>query len=235
MATYQHTPNILHRKTSLAAGWFYILTFISIPTLSLYGPIHAPGYITSTGNDNGIIIGGILEIIVALAGIATAVILYPVLMRQNKTLAIGLVASRILEASTMFAGVAFLLAAVTLHQSGAGADALVTSHTLVALYDRIFLLGQGFIPAINDLLLGFLLYRSGLVPRMLATIGMIGALPLVAGYIGVMFGFIDRISPWSALSAVPVAVFEFSLGVYLVVKGFKKNAPIFKLGYNINT
>lgn len=226
MITHQDTVGKSHRKTSIAAGLFYILTFVSIPTLSLYAPVHASGYLTSTASDNGVIIGGILEIIVALAGIATAVILYPVLLKQNKTLAAGLVASRILEASTMFAGVAFLSAAVTLHQSNSGTEATVTSHALVALYDRIFMVGQGFIPAINDLLLGILLFKSGLVPRSLSLIGITGAFPLIAGFIAVMFGFTDRLSSWSALSAVPVAVFEFSLGVYLVAKGFKKDIPI---------
>jgi len=214
------------RKISLPAGIFYLLTFISIPTLSLYAPIHEPGFMLHPGNDNDIILGGILEIIVALAGIATAVILYPLLKRQNNTLALGLVASRVLEAGTMFAGVAFLLTAVGLHQNGAGADAGEISHALVTLYDRIFLLGQGFIPAINDLLLGVLLYRSRLVPRTLSVIGIAGALPLVAGYIAILFGFIDRISPLAGLAAVPVAVFEFSLGVYLLVKGFKPGSAL---------
>jgi hypothetical protein len=131
------------------------------------------------------------------------------------------VASRVLEAVTMFVGVAFLLSLVTLHQSGAGKDALVTSHILVSLYDRIFLLGQGFIPAINDLLLGILLYKSGLVPRVLSLIGILGALPLLAGFTATMFGLIERISPLAALSAAPVAVFEFSLGIYLIIKGFR--------------
>ncbi len=214
------------RKISLPAGIFYLLTFISIPTLSLYAPIHEPGYMLHPGNDNTIILGGILEIVVALSGIATAVILYPLLKKQNNTLALGLVASRVLEAGTMFVGVAFLLTAVGLHQNGAGADAGAAGHVLVTLYDKIFLLGQGFIPAINDLLLGILLYRSRLVPRTLSVIGIAGALPLVAGYIAVLFGFIDRISPLAALSAVPVAVFEFSLGVYLLVKGFKPGSAL---------
>jgi len=220
----QRIPMTSHRKTSLAAGLLYILTFVSIPTLSLYGPVHQPGYITGAGNDKAVIIGGMLEIIVALAGISTAIILYPVLRKQNEALSLGLVASRVLEAGTMFVGVAFLLAVVTLHKNGAGSDALVTSHALVALYDRIFLLGQGFIPGINDVLLGILLYRSRLVPRALSIIGIAGALPLIAGYLAVLFGIIDRISPFAGLSAVPVAVFEFSLGIYLVVNGFKTPA-----------
>jgi hypothetical protein len=212
------------RRIALAAGVLYLLTFVSIPTLALYGSIHDPNYIVGPGPDTAVIIGGILEIIVALAGIGTAVVLFPLLKRQNESLALGLVAARILESGTIFVGVAFLLSAVTLRQAGAGADALTTSHALVALYDRIFLLGQSFMPAICDLLLGFLLYKSRLVPRALSLIGIVGAPILVVGYIAVLFGLISRLAPLAALTAVPVALFEFSLGVWLVVKGFNPSA-----------
>lgn len=217
-----------YRRVSLTAGVLYILTFISIPTFSLYGPAHDPNFIIGNSNDTNIIVGGLLEITVALAGIATAIVLYPVLKKQNESLALGLVAARVLEAATIFAGVAFLLSLVTLHQSGAGKEALVTSHTLVALYDRIFILGQAFIPAIDDVLLGVLLYKSRLVPRTLSLIGILGFIPLIAGYLAMMFGVIDRFSPFAGLAAVPVAVFEFSLGLYLIFKGFKTNSPLLK-------
>jgi hypothetical protein len=207
------------RKRALLAGLLYVLTFISIPTLSLYQPIHQPNYVSTTAGDNNVIIGGLLEIIVALSGIATAVVLYPVLKKQNETLAIGLVATRVLEASTMFLGVAFLITSVSLRQEGEATAA--TGHALVTLYDRIFLLGQGFIPALNDLLLGFLLYKARLVPRGLSLIGILGALPLIIGYLAILFGCIELRSYLSGLSAVMVAVFEFSLGIYLIVKGFK--------------
>lgn len=210
-------------KTALSIGLFYILTFVSIPTLFLYLPIHDPNYMLGNSNDNGVIIGGILEIIVALCGIITSVILYTVLKKQSEMLALGLVASRIVEAGTMFAGVAFLLGAVSLHQQGIGESALVSSRALVALYDRIFILGQGFMPGINDLLLGVLLYKSRIAPRWLALIGIIGAFPLFMGYFGVMFGIIERTSPLAGLSAVMVAFFEFTLGVYFIVKGFRKS------------
>ena len=144
--------NIL-RKTSLLAGILYLLTFISIPTIALYAEIHEPYFIVGSGRYTSAFIGCILEIIMALAGIGSAVILYPVLKKQNEAIALGLVASRVLEASTIFVGVAFILSLVTLRQAGAGAESLPTSHALVALYDRIFLLGQSFMPAINDLLL----------------------------------------------------------------------------------
>lgn len=212
------------RKTSLVAGLLYLLTFVSIPSLVLYSSIHEPDYITGPGPDTAAIIGGILEIIVALAGIGTAIALYPVLKRQSEGLALGLVASRILEASTMFAGVAFLLSVVTLRQAGAGSDALVTSHALVTLYDRIFLLGQSFMPALNDLLLGFLLYHSRLVPRGLSLIGIVGSPILLIGYFAIQFGLIGQHEPLTGLFAIPVALFEFSLGIYLVLKGFRPSA-----------
>src|SRR6266700_3179798 len=215
---FQMSPR---RKTALVAGVLYLLTFVSIPTLFIYGPVKGANYIIGAGPDTSAIIGGILEIIVALAGIGTAVVLFPVLKKQNEAAALGLVASRVLEASTIFVGVAFLMSIVTLRQAGAGAEALVTSHALATLYDRIFLQGQSFMPAVNDLLLGFLLYQSRLVPRGLSLIGIVGGPILLAGYIAVMFGLLGLHAPLAALSAVPVALFEFSLGVWLVVKGFQ--------------
>src|SRR5438067_5189311 len=209
------------RKTALVAGVLYLLTFVSIPTLFIYGPVKSVNYILGTGPDTSAIIGGILEIIVALAGIGTAVVLFPVLKKQNEAAALGLVASRILESGTIFVGVVFLLSIVSLRQAGAGAEALVTSHALATLYDRIFLQGQSFMPAICDLLLGFLLYRSRLVPRGLSLIGIVGGPVLLASYLAVTFGLTGLHAAPATFAALPVALFEFSLGVYLIVKGFK--------------
>jgi hypothetical protein len=217
----EHVPVTAFRKTALVAGVLYLLTFVSIPTLVLYKSIHVPDYVAGSGRNTAAITGGLLEIIVALAGIATAIILYPVLRKQSEGFALGLVASRILEAGTMFVGVAFILSAVTLRQTGAGTDTLALGNALVTLYDRIFLLGQSCIPALNDLLLGFLLYQSRLVPRALSLIGIIGAFPLIAGYIAVLFGVIGQHDALAGLAALLVALFEFSLGIYLIVKGFR--------------
>jgi len=190
----------------------------------MYGQVKSANYILGAGPDTSAIIGGILEIIVALAGIGTAVTLFPVLKRQNESAALALVAARVLESGTIFVGVAFLLSIVTLRQAGAGADALVTSHALAALYDRIFLLGQSFMPAICDLLLGFLLYKSRLVPRALSLIGIVGGPVLLIGYIAILFGLIGQHGALAGLSALLVALFEFSLGVWLIVKGFNPSA-----------
>jgi len=202
------------------AGALYLLTFVSIPTLALYGPVRDPNYIVGPGPDSGVFFGGILELIVALAGIGTAVALYSVVKRQNEGVALGFVGSRVLEAGTMFAGVACLLSVVTLRQAGAGAEALVIGRALVAMYDRMFLVGQSLMPAVNALLLGSLLFQSRLVPRVLPLLGFIGAALLVAGDIAVLFGLIGQHAPSTALAAIPIALWEFSLGVWLVVKGF---------------
>jgi len=213
------------RRTALAAGALYLLTFISIPTLSLYAQVRDPNYITGPGPDTPVIVGGILELVVALAGIGTAVVLYPVLKRQNQAVAMGFVGSRVLEAGTIFVCVVSLLTVVTLRRSGAGADALVTARALVAFHDWIFLLGQGTIPAVNALLLGSLLYRSRLVPRALPVLGFVGAALLIASVTATLFDVWGQVSAASALLALPIAVWEFSLGIYLVVKGFRP-APL---------
>jgi hypothetical protein len=210
------------RKTALAAGVIYLITFISIPTLALYGPVrNDPNYIVGPGPDTPALFGGVLEIVVALACIGTAVALYPVVKRQNEGVAMGFVGARVLEAAAIFAGVASLLSVVTLRQAGAGADALVTGQALVALHNWTTLLGQGFLPAVNALLLGSLLYRSRLVPQIIPLVGLIGAPLLVASDIATFFGLKEQVSGLSAIAALPIALWEFSLGVYLVVKGFK--------------
>jgi hypothetical protein len=209
------------RKTALVAGVLYLLTFVSIPTLALYGSVHDPNYIVGPGPDTAVLVGGVLEVIVALAGIGTAVVLYPVLKRQNEAAALGLVGSRVLEAAGILAGVACLLTIVSLRQAGAGPDALVTGQTLAVLYDRINLLSQSLMPIVNDLLLGYLLYKSRLVPRVLPWLAFIGAALLLVSDAAVLFGVVERVSVLPAIAVLPVALFEFSLGVYLTVKGFK--------------
>ena len=213
------------RKTALVAGIFYLITFISIPTLALYGPVkNHRDWILSSGTNTGVLVGCLLEVIVALAGIGTAVTLYPVVKRQNEGVALGFVTARVLEASMIFVGVVSLLSLVTLRQSGAAGDpaALVTtgaSH--VAIYNWTFLLGQTLMPCINALLLGSLMYRSRLVPRILPVLGLIGAPLLISAVIATLFLGIGHVSAWLAIATLPVAAWEFSLGVWLVFKGFK--------------
>jgi len=213
------------RKTALVAGVFYLITFISIPTLALYSSVkNHRDWILSSGGHTGVLVGGFLEVIMALACIGTAVTLYPVLRRQNDGAALGFVAARVLEAGLIFTGVISLLSLVTLRQAGAtGANAaalVTTAASHVAVYNWTFLLGQTLMPGINALLLGSLLYRSRLVPRIIPLLGLIGAPILIAAVMATLFRGTVPPPSWAALAALPVAAWELSLGLWLVVKGF---------------
>ncbi len=209
-----------HRKISLTAGLLYLLTFVSIPTLALYEPVKSVDFIASSGSDTGAIVGVILEIIIALAGIGTAVVLFPILKKQNESAALGLVAARTLESAGIFIGTVFLMTIVAMHTAQVDVGTLASSNTLATLYDRMFLQSQSFMPAICDLLLGFLLYKSRLVPRALSRIGIIGGPVLLTGWFLTMIGVIGLDDPIKGLFALPVAAFEFGLGLWLVFKGF---------------
>jgi len=212
------------RKTSLVAGLFYLLTFVSIPTLSLYGAVRGADFIVGPGPDAPVLVGVILEVIVALAGIGTAVALYPVVERQGRSRALGLVASRTVEAAAIIAGAVTLLSIVTLRQAGVGAAGLVTGQALAAQYTWMFHLSQSLIPAVNAFLLGSLLFQSRLVPRALPVLGFIGATLLLAVWFPVLFGLVGPTSAPAGIAGVTIAAWEFSLGIYLTFWGFKPSA-----------
>jgi len=210
------------RKTSLVAGLFYLLTFVSIPApFLLYAGVRAPNFIIGPGPDTPVFVGAILEIIVALAGIGTAAALYPVIKRQGQARALGLVASRTLEGTLIIAGIVTLLTIVTLRQAGVGAAGLVAGQALTVQYTWMFHLSQSLIPIINAVLLGSLLYQSRLVPRALPVIGFIGATLLLAVWFAVLFGLIGSASAPAGIAGLTIAAWEFSLGVYLTFWGFK--------------
>ena len=213
------------RKYSLAAGIFYLLTFVSIPTLALYRSVRGPNFVVGPGPDTPVILGVLLEMIVALSNIGTAVALYPVVRRVGEARAVGFVASRTLEAATMYVGIVSLMSIVSLRQMGEGSAALVTAHGLAAQYQWTFFFAQSLIPAVNGILLGSLLYQSRLVPRWLPVLGFVGAVLLTVSWLAVLAGSVKALSPVAAVSALPIAVWEFSLGIYLTFWGFK-SSPI---------
>ena len=207
--------------TARVAGIFYLLTFVSIPTLALYSAVLAPGYVLGEGPDTAALVGGVLEIVVALACIGTAVALYPILRTYSEGIALGFMGARTLEAATIFAGAASLLAVVSLRQAGVGDDAVVPAQALVALHDGLRL-GQSLMPAVNAALLATLLYRARLVPRILPLVGLLGAPLLLITTLGALFNLWPEISPITGLGALPIALWELSLGVWLVVKGVRR-------------
>jgi hypothetical protein len=218
------------RRTSRAAGIFYLLTFVSVPTLMVFQPVRdGAEFVLGTGSTTGVLWGSFSEVVVALAGIGTAVVLFPVTRRVSETAALGFVTARVVEGSLIIVGVVSMLTITTLRDVATTPDAdqasLVTAgHALVATYDWTFLLSQSLMPVFNALCLGYVMYRSGLVPRILPTLGLIGAPLLLASDIAIFFGVIDRVSPFAAVAFIPIAVWEFSLGVYLTVKGFRPSA-----------
>lgn len=215
------------RKSAIAAGSFYFVTHVtSIAALALYGPVlNHPAYVLGAGADTRIRLGALLEVVLALAIVGTAVTLYPVVRRQNTAAALGYVGLRTLEASVILVGVVSLLAVTTLrrdHPAGASADALtVAGRSLVAVHDWTFLVGPDMVLGTNTVLMAYLMYRSGLVPRFIGVLGLVGG-PLVFGSaVAILFGAYGQTSTWGALSAVPVFAWELSLAGWLVVKGFR--------------
>jgi hypothetical protein len=220
------------RRTALLAGILYLITFVSIPTLGLYQSVQGDvaTFLRGAGSDTGVLWGALTEVVVGLAGIGTAVVLFPVLKRQSETAALGFVATRILEASLIFVGVASLLSLISLRHgaAGGGSAALVTDgHALVGVYNGAFLVSQSLMPILNDLLLGYVFYRSRLVPRVLPIVAFVGAPLLLASDLAVFFGAYDRTFPLAALAALPIALFELATGVWLLVRGFNPASPLF--------
>jgi hypothetical protein len=227
-------PTDSWRKFALAGGVFYLLTFVfSIAAFFLYEPVLIdPTYIVGVGgSDNQVILGGIFEMLCALAGIGTAVALYPVIRRQSAAASLGFVTTRVFEAAVMMIGVLALLAIVSMRQAGAapGTDPAATiavGQMLVAIRDQAAYLGPGFVPVLNALLLGYVLYRSRLIPRIIPALGLIGAPLLFASLMGRMFGLLDETSAFAAIALAPVYFWELSVGVWLTLKGFNPSAAI---------
>jgi hypothetical protein len=219
------------QRTARIVGWLFIGTFVfSIPGLLLYGPVlDNDHYVLGAGHDRQIAFGALLEIATVICNIGTAVALYRVGRRYNQTLSLGYVASRIVESTAMVAGIVSVLAVVTLRRDLAGtgdaASLTVAGHTLVAFHDWAFLLGPSFCAGIgNGLLLGALMLKSGLIPRRLAMLGLVGGPLAIAAAGGFLFGLYDQNSHPQLLLTLPEIVWEASFGIYLVVKGFKASA-----------
>ena len=217
------------RKTALIAGALFLITFItSIPAaLLLYSPVlDHTGYIIGPGADTRVALGALLEILLIIANVGSAVVLFPVLKRQNEGLALGYVTARIVESTFIAIGIVSLLTIVTLRQDVGGAGGthspVPLGRSLVAIHDWTFLLGPGWIVGVgNGLILGYLMYRSGLVPRGMAMLGLIGGPLIILSGTAVLFDVIEPGSAVQFIATIPEFAWELSLGIYLMVKGFK--------------
>ena len=221
-------PTSAEQRTARIMGAWFLGTFIAIPAFFFYDPIlnHA-NYVVGSGDDIRVAVGALLEILLAIAGIATAVVIFPILKRVNESVALGYIASRTVESILILVGVVSLMAIVALRQdlrdaannSGALTD---VASGLLAVHDQTALLGPQFCAGLgNGILLGYLMWRSRLLPRPMVMIGLIGGpLALLAG-IGVLFGAWDTTSGLPVALTAPEAIWEFSLSIWLLVRGFR--------------
>jgi len=220
------------QKIARVFGSLYLITFFtSIPAFFFYAPVlDDPRYILGGGGaDNSVAFGALLELLLIIANIGTAVVLFPILRRQNEILALGYVTARIVECTFIAVGILSLLTLVTLRQeAAAGADAaslLTAGKSLVALHDWTFLLGPGFVVGIgNGLILGYLMYTSALVPRGMAWLGLIGGPLIIASGLGVLLGVIEAGGVVQGIATIPEFFWELSLGIWPIVRGFNPSA-----------
>ena len=228
--TARRAPVDWTRNYARAAGILYLITFAaSIPAAFYFlTPVLTdPTYIVGSGADTSVIVGCILDVVTALAGIGTAVAVYPVVKRQNQSLAIGFITTRMYEAAVIMIGVVSLLAIVPLHRDVAGtagadqASLVTTGQALVAVRDYTFQFGPNLAAALNALLFATLLYRSRLVPRIIPAMGLIAAPLLIVATLAVVFGLTEQGSIWFAPGGTLIFVWELSVGIYMTVKGFK--------------
>jgi hypothetical protein len=229
------------RRTGQIFGWFFIGTFItSIPARLLF--INGldtswtdTSFIPGAVSDTSLQLGSILEFGVILTNIATAVVIYPLVKRQSATLALGYVGARIMESVFIAIGLISIIAVLDVNDawggaSGAAATALeAQGNTLVSIYDWAFQFGPGLVVGFgNGLILGYLMYRSGLVPRRMALLGLVGGPLLILSFVLILFGAYDNGSAPSGLIALPEIVWEAFLGIYCAWKGFRPS-PIAEL------
>src|SRR5215471_2639821 len=222
----------LDQKRAHAFGVLFLITFVtSIPALLLYQPVldDPVGYIAGAGHDNRIFLGALLELLLIIANIGTAVVIFPIVKRQSEELALGYVTARLFECTFILVGIVAVLGIVTLRQEVAGASEGTVAYTLAAIKDWTFLLGPGWVVGWgNGLILGYLMYRSELVPRRMALLGMVGGPLVIASGTAVMFGVDHPSGSLQGLATIPEFLWELFLGVYCTFKGFRPSSPILR-------
>src|SRR4051812_17913245 len=222
----------LDQKRARVFGVLFLITFVtSIPALLLYQPVldDPVGYIAGAGQNDQVIFGAFLELLLIVANIGTAVVIFPIVRRQSEELALGYVTARLFECTFILVGVVAVLGIVTLQQEVAGATEGTVAYTLAAIKDWTFLLGPGWVVGWgNGLILGYLMYKSELVPRRMTWLGLVGGPLIILTGTLVLFGVADAGGTLQGLATIPEGLWELSLGVYCAVKGFRPSSPILR-------
>lgn len=215
------------RKVARVVGVLFLITFVaSIGALILYAPVlHPVRYIGGADADTRVRLGAVFELILIIANVGTAILLFPILKRQHEGLALGFVTARLVESTFIAIGIVSLLAVVTLRHNAGGAapgSLVTTAKSLVTIRNWTFVLGPGFVVGVgNGLILGYLMYRSRLVPRGMAMLGLVGGPLICLSGIAVVLDVIGKGSAAQSIATVPEFLWELSLGIYLLAKGFK--------------
>lgn len=236
MTTIHHTavegsvraPAGSMRKTARVVGWLFLITYVTsiAAKFAFYPPLFDTDYVAGAGQDARVLWGALSEMILIIASIGTAVALFSVLKRYHENLALAFVTARVMESAFIGVGILSVLTLVTFRQDHAGvgdsSGLSLIGDALTALQEWTFVLGPGFVVGIgNGLILGYLMYRSRLVPRGMAMLGLVGGPLLCLAGAAVVAGLIDAGSVWQVVATIPEFFWELSLGVYLIVKGFK--------------
>jgi branched-subunit amino acid transport protein AzlD len=227
------------RRIATFTGWLWIATFVfSIPTrFILYAPIlDEPNYVTGAGDvaRASLATGAVFELLVIIANVGTAVVPFSILKRQNEAGAVGYVSARIVESMFIGIGILCILAIVTLRQDAPSGTTAALGQGLEAVYEWSFRIGPGFFVGVgNGLILGWLMYTSGLVPRGMAMLGLIGGPLIIASGILGIFDVIEADGPVQAIMTIPEFFWELSLGIYLIVRGFRPSSPILAMDTTI--
>ncbi len=218
------------RRAATIVGWLFVVTYVTSITakVALYPPLFDGNYITGPGQDSRVLWGAFLEAILIVANIGTATAMYTVIKRRYPNLGLSFIAARIMESVFIAVGILSVLTVVTLRQDYAGADAAsaaslnVVGDALLTMQQWTFNLGPALVVGVgNGLVLGFMMYRTGLVPRRFAMLGLIGGSFLVVSGSAAVLGLIEPGGAVQQLSAAPEFVWELGLGIYLIVKGFR--------------
>ena len=225
----------LDQKRARVFGVLYLITFVtSIPALALYQPVldDPVGYISAAGHDTQILFAALLELLLIIANIGTAVVIFPIVRRQNEELALGYVTARVIECTFILVGILSVLGIITLTQQVAGANEGTVAYTLAGIKDWTFLLGPGWVVGWgNGLILGYLMYRSELVPRAACWLGFIGGTLLIATGTAILFTGndpSDALRSLQGIATIPEFLWELFLGVYCTFKGFRPSSPILR-------
>jgi hypothetical protein len=222
------------QRTGRIFGWFFIATFVtSIPARILF--VDGLGaswddmrFVPGAGSETTLKLGAILEFSLIAFNIATAVVIYPLVRRQSETVSLGYVTARIMESVFIAIGLVSIISVVDVigaleSATGVRAVALaVEGNSLVRTYEWAFAFGPGLVVGFgNGLMLGYLMYRSGLVPRGMAMLGLIGGPLLILSFVLKLFDVYEDGSGASFLIALPEIAWEASLGIYCAWKGFR--------------